>query len=243
MPHLTLTADVVPNRFLSGKDWLDPRYAALREDFAVFYRDVMHGEPNPTHSKYPDCVVTQWSREWEYPWAVLNGDLAPGMRIIDLGCGGSPLMPYLSREFGCVATGVDTNFCSPTGRNNLEGFATDPARLFPEVTWLCEDMSGLTLEDASADRVFCISVLEHVTRATAEQSLQQIERVLKPAGMALITLDLDGPHRRLDMNFLELIETAARAGLVLRGRLDMTPPRDSPGTYDVAGFVLHKRAA
>lgn len=241
-PALELAADTNPNRFLNGRDWSDPRYAEVRQSIARFYREVLDGEAHPYGSKYPETIVTHWSREWEYPWAVLNAELAPGMRVVDLGCGGSPLLPYLARERGCIGVGIDTNFKSTTGRNNLRGFKEAPEKLFPEITWLQESMAEISLADSSMDRAFCISVMEHVARPVVEQTLAHVHRILRPGGLALITTDVDGEHRTLTMSYLQIIEAAEDAGLALRGEMDMTPPKDTPGTYDVVGFVLEKPA-
>src|SRR5207245_292323 len=95
-----LTPDTIPNRFLSGTDWSDPRYRALMDELAAIYRDEMAGQPHPFGAKNPDAITTHWSREWEYPWAILNAECKPGVRIVDLGCGGSPLLPNLARRAG-----------------------------------------------------------------------------------------------------------------------------------------------
>lgn len=45
-----------------------------------------------------------WSRRWEYPWAVLNANLQAGMRLLDVGSGGSPFPLYLGiNGFECYA--------------------------------------------------------------------------------------------------------------------------------------------
>ena len=241
----SLAPDEVPNRYLSGDDWMDPRYTRLREAFATLYCDELRGEPHPYGAKDPASIVTHWSREWEYPWAVLNAELslsAKGRpwRVLDLGCGGSPLLILLARA-GCACTGVDLNFRSATGRNNLRGFVDDPGVLFPEITWCVESMDSLSAPDASMDRVFCVSVLEHVHPDVARGTFKEISRVLTPGGLAIITTDVDGAHRTLSSSYAELIAMAVEFGLALKGKSDDAPPRDRPGTYDVVGFVLEQR--
>ncbi len=238
-----LIPDAIPNRYLSGGDWSDARYARLRAAFDAFYRDTMGGEPHPYGARNPERIVTHWSREWEYPWAVLNARLTPGMSAVDLGCGGSPLLPYLAREHGVRGTGVDLIFRSTTKRHNLRGFTADPGTLYPEIDWKLESMTELSLADASQDRVFCISVLEHVKPDIAQSTMNEIARVLKPGGLALLTTDVGGEHRTLTIDFRELIRMGQRAGLELSGPSDFSEPSDVPGTYDVVGFVLAKPKA
>jgi 2-polyprenyl-3-methyl-5-hydroxy-6-metoxy-1,4-benzoquinol methylase len=239
----SLIPDAIPNRYLVAGDWSDPRYSRLRAKFDAFYRDAMGGDPHPYGAKHPERIVTHWSREWEYPWAVLNARLAPGMTAVDLGCGGSPLLPYLARENEVRGTGVDLVFKSTTKRHNLRGFITDPATLYPEIEWKLESMTALSLADASQDRVFCISVLEHVKPDIAKETMREIVRVLKPGGLALFTTDVGGEHRTLTIDFRELIEIAQHAGLVLEGASEFTEPADVPGTYHVVGFMLAKPRA
>lgn len=48
------------------------------------------------------------TRNWEYPWSVLNAGIKPGFRILDAGCGCSPLLVYLAkRRMNCF--GVDSD--------------------------------------------------------------------------------------------------------------------------------------
>lgn len=234
-----ITPDPIPNRMLRAADWRDPRYAYLREVFNTIYRDELKGAPHPSHARHPERIVTHWSREWEYPYAVINSEARPGMRIVDLGCGGSPLIPYFARRAGCRCAGVDINLTSKEG-HNLRGFARPPEELFPEVTWVLRSMADTGLPGASWDRVLCISVLEHVSEDLARDTFREIRRLLAPGGRSIITTDVDGQHRTLTIDFRRLIQLAAEAGLRLRGPADFSvpPSDDRPGTYDVVGMVF-----
>jgi 2-polyprenyl-3-methyl-5-hydroxy-6-metoxy-1,4-benzoquinol methylase len=235
----TLAPDPVPNRFLCAADWEDPRYTELRRVFEEVYRDELGGEPHPFGAKNPDEIVIHWSREWEYPWAILNAQTSPGMQVCDLGCGGSPLLPYLADRCGCVCWGLDSQF-PINKRHNLRAFAQDPRTQFPQITWLEEDMAQLSLPDASMDRVFCISVLEHVGEDVMQRTMAQIDRVLKPGGLALITTDVTGDHRTLNVEYERIIEASEQLGLELHGDVDLNDTGETPGTYSVVGFVLRK---
>src|SRR4051812_20824395 len=45
------------------------------------------------------------SRLWEYPYAILSGDLKPGMKCADIGCGMTGFTSYLREVAGCDVTG------------------------------------------------------------------------------------------------------------------------------------------
>lgn len=237
-----IAPDATPSRMLRAEDWSDARYAALRETFDVIYRDELQGTPHPSHAKAPEKIVTHWSREWEYPYAVINSETRAGMKVVDLGCGGAPLIPYLVTRVGCVAAGVDLNLTA-TPRHTLRGFNRPPEQVFPQVTWKLRSMADTGLASGQWDRVFCISVLEHVTEDLARDTLREIKRLMRPDGRAVITTDVDGSHRTLTIDFRRVIELAGEAGLVLRGASDFSVPDAGkrPGTYDVVGMVFQHR--
>lgn len=238
-PQGAVSPDRVPNRMLRAEDWKDPRYQVLREAFNTIYRDELKGQPHPSHAKRPEKIITHWSREWEYPYAVINSEVKPGMRVVDLGCGGSPLIPYFVKRAGCAAAGVDINLTSTSG-HTLRGFVGSPSTLFPQVRWELRSMADTGLPSASWHRVFCISVLEHVTEELARGTLREVRRLLAPGGRSIITTDVDGAHRTLTIDFRRIIQLAKEEGLCLRGEADFSvpPSDDRPGTYDVVGMVF-----
>ena len=64
-----------------------------------------------------------WSRRWEYPWAVLNADLQAGMRVLDIGSGGSPFPVYLGMSgFECYAADPSLDQGNREEENRLRSF-------------------------------------------------------------------------------------------------------------------------
>lgn len=181
------------------------------------------------------------SRLWEYPYAILSADLQPGLTCVDVGCGVTGFTPYLQEIARCAVIGVDPDLFEEGARFGGHGVS----RAFRTATSLdvrLGSMDALPLESDSVDRVFCISVIEHVPHEIAVKGMQEMARVLKPGGRAVVTMDvnlLSVINRPLDLVW--------ESGLTLPGGLDLRWPRARFGIFcdgkqpaDVIGFTLHK---
>lgn len=98
----------IVNKFLDKEDFENIEFQSILNDFEKIYRNVLKKKPHKIGSKYPAQVKIHWSRDWEYPWAIINSEVKAGEKVLDCGCGGSPLLPYLA-TCGCVAYGIDPN--------------------------------------------------------------------------------------------------------------------------------------
>jgi SAM-dependent methyltransferase len=100
-----------------------------------------------------------------------------GLTLLDLGCGKGYLAEALSR-FGQV-TGVD--FASGTVEQNR--------RRSPHITFICEDVTSPTLPRrlAQYDVVVASEVLEHIKVADRSQFFQNVDAVLRPGGLFVLT--------------------------------------------------------
>lgn len=233
----------------------------IRFQFNYLYKEIYHGKPHTFGAKDPSKVTIHWSREWEYPWAVLNSDMKKGLKILDCGCGGSPLILYLAQVFECEAYGVDINYgsrlLSGPAVQYIDGakrplidirhFYVNPALLLKDRTVVVKkwDMADLgCFDDNSFDRVFCISTIEHLERDVAERSVKEMVRVLKPNGLLVITMDHNGIKKGqvlpwCEGQFQQIIDWS---GLKLNGNSNFTVPSfdEIDGLYHVVGFVLKK---
>ncbi len=112
-------------------------------------------------------------------------DLANCQRILDFGCGCGRLARHMPSHTAANLYGVDYNarliaWC----RRNLPGIYARN-KLTPP----------LNLPDNHFDAIYALSVFTHLRQRTQEQWLQELERVLRPGGMALITFH-DEHHAR-----------------------------------------------
>src|ERR1700683_3191956 len=93
---------------------------------------------------------------------ILRGNIAPGMRVLDAGCGSGRNIVYLLRE-GYEVFGVDASADAVAGIRELAG------RLAPDLSGANFQVAGIeamAFPDAFADVVVCNSVL-HFARDEA----------------------------------------------------------------------------
>lgn len=196
------------------------------------------------HTEHPSGV--QYApRLWEYPYAILNADLKPGLRCADVGCGMTPFTVYLKDVAKCDVVGFDSDLYEEGYR--FKAFGVNAA--FVEKTGLNIVRSSaekIEAEDNSFDRVFCLSVIEHLKGPVAIKGMQEMARILKPGGLAIITLDVNIFSTLCVVDPLSLVWNS---GLVPYGCIDLKWPEKRLGWFcknnepaDVMGLVLQKDA-
>ncbi|MCC6241894.1 MAG: class I SAM-dependent methyltransferase [Gemmatimonadaceae bacterium] len=127
--------------------------------------------------------VNYW-RTVEFAQTVAEADFRSGQRILDIG---SPklLALQLVESLGVelFATDIDGYFMEKMDRaRRARNLSADRLRL--EV----QDGRQLTYADASFDRVYSVSVIEHIPDDGDSACIAEIVRVLKPGGRAVITV-------------------------------------------------------
>jgi ubiquinone/menaquinone biosynthesis C-methylase UbiE len=107
--------------------------------------------------------------------------LAPGQRVLDLGCGEGRHVIAACALDGVDAVGVDLSLKDlTTARQRMQEFDARGGPDAPLFALLAGDALRLPFADASFDAVICSEVLEHIPDYRA--ALQEIQRVLKPGG-------------------------------------------------------------
>jgi tellurite methyltransferase len=111
---------------------------------------------------------------------LLRGRIAPGMKVLDAGCGSGRNLVYLLRE-GCDVYGVDAN---PAAIADVRWFAGSLAPTIPAENFRVEDIENMSFPAPFADAVLSSAVL-HFARDDAHFSamLQGMWRMLKPGGI------------------------------------------------------------
>jgi SAM-dependent methyltransferase len=117
---------------------------------------------------------------WERRRALLLAAVAPGERVLDLGCGAGRFVRALG-EAGAEPVGVEiAQAALDRARRNAPGADLR----------LLEPGGELPLEHRSVDAVWCSEVLEHV--ADVAGLLVEVRRVLRPGGRLLATVPFHG---------------------------------------------------
>ena len=147
------------------------------------------------------------TRTFEYPWAyyaafdpeagrgaaLRAGSAAgqPGMKVVELG-GGLAGFQFVLDRAGCAVVNID-----PGLEANGVGWPCDEASMrklnarFGTRVDLRPTVAGRAgLDSGAYDRVFSISVLEHLPEGDIREAMECAFRWLKPGGLMIMTIDL-----------------------------------------------------
>ena len=105
--------------------------------------------------------------------------LEPGMEVLDIGCGWGGLALTLARDYGVRVTGVTLS--NDQYQTSLK--RAQEAGLSDRVTFKLLDYRN---EPGSYDRIVSVGMFEHVGRRSYGEFFAQIDRLLKPDGVALL---------------------------------------------------------
>ncbi len=119
-----------------------------------------------------ELKIVPWSRIFEWPFVILNSHIKKGLRVLDAGCVGSLMAKYCI-DLGCETHGIDID-----------------NHFLPGLNFKKADVRSIPYEANFFDRVFCISVIEHIWDNPIK-SIKELLRVLKPGGLLAVTTDIN----------------------------------------------------
>jgi ubiquinone/menaquinone biosynthesis C-methylase UbiE len=169
-----------------------------------------------------------WSRFYEYPWAskFVNKDDV----VLDAACGVChPFKFYLSDQCQEVyACDLDHRVLDPdallqdiTAFFGVETATNMDRSYFNKVHLVQANLTELPYEDNQFDKVFCISVLEHMDETSMFQTFSEFTRVLKDDGLLILTFDYP------DIQFSTLKRTLSETNLEFYGNVSFDLPLDA----------------
>jgi len=133
------------------------------------------------------------TRIYEYPWAYYATPLGNGcLRAVDVGSGASGFQ-FVLASAGIRVVSVDP-LINPSESVNWRFSIDDFHRLNrafgARVKFICDLLEAAHLESDNYDRIFAISVLEHIPWGPLKELVREIARILKPGGYFVATIDL-----------------------------------------------------
>jgi SAM-dependent methyltransferase len=116
---------------------------------------------------------------------ILRGNIAPGMKVLDAGCGYGRNMVWLLRE-GAEVFALDAD---AGGVEHVRALAGELAPKLPAGNFRVGTIEAMPFEDEFADVVICNSVL-HFARDEQHflKMVEELWRVLKPGGLLFCRL-------------------------------------------------------
>jgi SAM-dependent methyltransferase len=127
--------------------------------------------------------LVEQAEHWRHRLIVDGTTLAPGTRLLEVGCGVGAVLAVLGQEFpGVWLTGVDIE------PKQLEFARGHLGRSGVEATLVNADARALPFDDRSFDHVWMMWFLEHV--ADPVEVLREARRVLGPGG-AITAIEVD----------------------------------------------------
>ena len=109
-------------------------------------------------------------------------DLAPGMTLLDIGCGWGQLLACAAREYGVRGLGITLS------REQLAECQAMARRegLDKQLEFRLMDYRQLKESGLKFDRIVSVGMLEHVGRKNYSLYFENVDRVLKPGGLLLL---------------------------------------------------------
>ena len=166
-------------------------------------RDARNGEPSRRCAENVDEVAVTLSIQEQFGQIdiyvfdqILRGNIAPGMRVLDAGCGYGRNLVHLLRE-GCEVFALDED---ADGVEHVRRLSASLQSELPAENFQVGFIEQMPFPDGFADVVLCNSVL-HFARDDRHfrAMLAELWRVLKPGGMLFCRLG-----SRIGMDFERL---------------------------------------
>jgi ubiquinone/menaquinone biosynthesis C-methylase UbiE len=247
------------NKFMNLEEIRHNDFRKIFDELDTLYR-LSQGAFLNLYYKYwqKNFRIPNITRQWEYPWAIMNSQIKRGQRVLDAGCGNSPLLLYLFRR-NCLCYGIDNKFyyeIHPPSSwnvkmrplvvlskiyplyflfnpNRMEGLSDPGKALGLRINYIKGSLSEQPFEDNIFDRIFCISTLEHLNKEDIFKAAYEFKRILKKEGLLIVTVDCL-ENGLLWKEFIRL------SGLDLYGESDFDSLPKEKHHHNVVGFVLKK---
>jgi SAM-dependent methyltransferase len=200
-------------------------YDAVAEKYAAGFRDELSHKP--LDRALLACLIEQ---------------AEPGAPIADLGCGPGHVAAWLA-DHGVAAIGIDLSAAMiALGRRD-----------YPAVVFREGDLLDLPAADGEFGAAVAFYSIIHLEPSELPRACEELRRVLRPSGLALISFHIGTEVRHLtewwgvdvdvDFRFLEVAavaQTMRRASFVVEAQIERT---NYPGEVETRrAYLLARRA-
>jgi SAM-dependent methyltransferase len=200
-------------------------YDAVAEKYAEGFRDELASKP--LDRALLACLIEQ---------------AGPGAPFADLGCGPGHVAAWLTGHGAAAAVGIDLSAAMvAAGR-----------REYPGTEFREGDLLDLPAADGEFGAVVAFYSVIHLEPGELPRAFEEIGRVLRPSGLALVSFHVGtevrhldewwGVHVDVDFRFLEVTDVAAalrRAGLAVEAQIERA---SYPGEVETRrGYLLARR--
>lgn len=144
---------------------------------------------------FPGYTQDQWGiKAHNRPWIVENGNFKKGMRALEVGGAYSTLPKYIEKKFG-VESWIGDDFGEYNKQSELWARWGNPKKLPKKnkpVKYVFEPLGIYSNKYPSSyfDIVFSVSTLEHIDKKYHVDIFKDMNRLLKPGGTQLHTIDV-----------------------------------------------------
>lgn len=187
-------------------DIKDPRYKNLNKEFLQFhslYAEAMRLLRGHKHTILDS--TGHWSRCFEYPWAIINGELETHHRVLDAG-GSLSLFQHVAARLCRELVNLDKDDQALGSLNFVNRKYGSGVNILP----VFGDITNLPFPDDSFDRVFCLSVLEDVKEWS--RAFDELYRVVVLGGQLVVTIDVAMPFQSASGSFIPFADALELAG-------------------------------
>lgn len=167
--------------------------------------------------------------------------LSPGALVLDAGCGaGTPIARLLQERFSVL--GVDF----------AESQLALAQRLVPDATFVCQDLTALGFAGGCFDAICSYYAIIHVPRQEHEALMQNLHRILKPRGLALLCLGANDLPEDFESDYFgramhwSHFDAETNLQLVQKCGLDLVWSKQVPDSHEPSAshlFVLAQKSA
>lgn len=141
-------------------------------------------EYNYTISSMTGLCSLHWSRQFEYPWAIMSSNFSPNDVCLEAGGGYATFKYALAKRCKTVIS-IDID-----KESQMKAFKSTMKMGLNNIFYVNESIQDFKYEE-KFDKIYCLSVLEHIEDENAQRKcIENMFKLLKPGGEMFISFDI-----------------------------------------------------